>query len=435
MSKKKFVSSLCILQALSCGLCFAEENPTVGKPDIQSVTSLTIAQKPSSHFTSFTGKVTGNKVRLRTTPSLEAYVIREANSGELLSIVDEKDDFYVILPPLGTKGYVFRTFVLDNVVEADRVNIRLYPDTEAPVIGQFQSGEKINAAVSSVNSKWLEVELGNSAHFYISKEYVENAGPIEMVAQKEARKQEAWHLLSSAFHFAQSEIQKPFEEIDLEKVDQNFNHLVRNFGDFPDIIQKTQELGNIIHDAYIQKKIYFLEFKADRTTRSSQDEMKKHFAKLTEIGKELQLEVGVLASMDTNDAAAPLAATFSTADAEIEGNENLSSLTDKMLAWLPFEESLYHMWAAAGGFGTIDEFYKQETGEAIHITGIVEAYNRPVKNRPGDYLLRCESLPQAFLYSTKVNLQDKIGKKVTIVVTPRPNHNFAFPAYFVHSIE
>jgi hypothetical protein len=40
-------------------------------------------------------------------------------------------------------------------------------------------------------------------------------------------------------------------------------------------------------------------------------------------------------------------------------------------------------------------------------------------------------LPIAYLYSTQVDLQGKVGQAVTLQAAPRPNHHFAFPAYFV----
>ncbi|MCH9625881.1 MAG: hypothetical protein S4CHLAM123_10660 [Chlamydiales bacterium] len=110
-------------------------------------------------------------------------------------------------------------------------------------------------------------------------------------------------------------------------------------------------------------------------------------------------------------------------------------LTDKMLVWQPLEESLFHLWAAVNSDQDMEEFYQQEEQGATLLSGIVEPYNRPVKNRPGDFLLKSDALPIAFLYSTKVNLEQFVGKKVTVIGAPRPNHNFAFPAYFVLDVE
>ena len=55
--------------------------------------------------------------------------------------------------------------------------------------------------------------------------------------------------------------------------------------------------------------------------------------------------------------------------------------------------------------------------------------------KPGDFVLRDGDLPIGYLYSTQVNLDSLVGKRATLIVTPRPNNNFAFPAYYVLSVE
>lgn len=436
MKRNVFVQTFCCIYGVTTlflPLLLADGQK--GESSFESKTvALTLAKKASS-LAPFTGKVIGNKVRLRTAPSMEAYVVRETLPGEYFSVVDETDQFFAILPPKGTKGYVFRTFVLDNIVEADKVNIRLYPDIEAPVIGQLHSGDRISAVISDVNNKWLEIDLDQSAQFYISKEYIENVGPLEILIQKEARKQEAWHFLSSAFHLAQSEIQKPFEEIDLERVDSTFDRFVQDYADFPEMISKAQQIIGIIHDAYIQKKISFLELRTHRKDVSSEEELKNQLTKLLNVGYELQQHVAIsLPTAIIEENRSTVAMDFGETREDNTAIKQNELFTDKMLVWLPFEESLYHMWAASGGDGNLEDFYQEEHQGSIELTGIIEPYNRPVKNRPGDYILRCNNLPVGFLYSTKVNLQDMVGKQVTIIAAPRPNNNFAFPAYFVHSL-
>ncbi len=52
----------------------------------------------------------------------------------------------------------------------------------------------------------------------LPKNTLRKLGPVEMIAQIEKRNQEAAHRLSSAFLFAQAEIQKSFEQIDLDSI-------------------------------------------------------------------------------------------------------------------------------------------------------------------------------------------------------------------------
>ncbi len=379
-----------------------------------------------ANFEPFTAKVTGTKVRLRTQPSLEGHVVRETACGEMFAVTGEVEGFYAITPPKGTKGYVFRTFVLDGTVEGEHVNVRLYPDIEAPIIAQLNTGDKINPIVSDVNNKWLVIDLPSTATFYLAHEYIEKIGPVELLAKLEARHKEATHCLNSVFLYAQSEIQKPLQQIDLDSINKRFVELQTSYSDLPEIVESAQEASHLLQDVYVQKKIAFLESKAEQTASVFEVDP-VHLEKLAALGIDIparhgELDVGRIAHAASN--------TLGLATTIGDG-----TITDKMLVWKPLEQSIYHLWAVAHGESSMEEFYKTEQDNAIFLSGIIEPYNRPVKNLPGDYLIRCDNHPIAFLYSTKIDLQRLVGRNVTIMATPRPNNNFAFPAYFVLSVE
>ena len=106
-----------------------------------------------------------------------------------------------------------------------------------------------------------------------------------------------------------------------------------------------------------------------------------------------------------------------------------------MKLWDPIEESLYLSWTNINENKSQRDYYEEQKLAAIEISGIVEPYNTPVKNKPGDYILRDKDMPLGYIYSTQVNLQSLVGKHVKLVAAPRPNNNFAFPAYYVLSVE
>jgi hypothetical protein len=108
-----------------------------------------------------------------------------------------------------------------------------------------------------------------------------------------------------------------------------------------------------------------------------------------------------------------------------------------MIGWLPREQELYQTWAAQNNNRSEDEFYHEQRQDAISIRGIIEPYTRAINNKPGDYILinRASHLPIAYLYSTQIDLQNSVGHEVSLQAVPRPNNNFAIPAYFVLGIE
>jgi len=354
------------------------------------------AEKP---FSPFTGKIKAKKVRLRVNADLDSQIIKELNKDEMLSIIGEKGDFWAVEAPSELKAYVFRSFVLENTIEGNRVNVRLEPDLDAPIIAHLSSGDKVQGIISPTNSKWLEINPPASTRFYVAKEFVSNIGGLEVKQQHEKRKKNAQHMLESASHMSKIEMHKAFDEIDIERVTHKYNVIINEYHDFPEYVEQAKESLASLQESYVQKKIAFLESK----NSLAEEMIVMPHESLTKNIKE-------------KEAKQPEA-------------------TDKMKLWEPIEESLYLTWTRMNEDRTLQEFYDEQKINAVAVSGILEAYASPVKNKPGDFILKDKDLPVAYLYSTQINLQDMIGKKVTVVGTPRPNNNFAFPAYFVLSVE
>lgn len=397
--------------------------------------ALAPVQKPPFH--SFTGKIVKNKVRLRTQPNLDAPIVKEFSKGDMLIISGETNDFYVTQPPAGTKAYVFRTFILDNVVEGSKVNIRLEPDLESPVIGQLNIGDKVEGTISSVNNKWLEIPPPNNMRFYVAKEFVEKVGGPDMLSKVEKRKQEVYVKFEDALHQSQQELTKQYDQINLEHILRNFNQLMAEYPDFPEYSMKAREAMKEAQEGYLEKKISYLEAQTRKATESlnarnqqlaqdMHDQQHRFQDRLKEMEDKLEKQ-----KTEVISEAVKQQQQLSQKEASPD------EVTAKMAQWSPQEESLYQEWQKGHQGGSLDDFYAEQDKAAIVLKGLIEPYNRLVKNKPGDFVLvnRGNNLPVAFLYSTKVNLQNKIGQEVVIKVVERPNNNFAFPAYFVLSAE
>lgn len=379
---------------------------SVHTEELKTPAETEISQKP---FTSFTGKVTRNKVRMRNKPSLEGQIIRELSKGDMLIVVGETDDFYAILPPADVKAYVFRTFVLDNQIEGNHVNVRISPDLDAPVIAQLNSGDKIDGSISSQNSKWFEISPPVSAKFYICKDYLEKIGDEHLMAAIAKRRKEVNDLLQTSYQASQEELQKPFPEISLDGLLKNYQLIVDDYSDFPDQAGRAKELAAQLQEQYLSKKIAYLE------------------AKAAENGALAKKSEEAIPSQDA-----------SLAKEEIEEAIPYTSLESEVQnPWLSKERSIYEAWANTNGGGSFDDFYTAQKNGAVVLQGVLESYKRPLKNRPGDYMLvsKVSSLPIAYLYSTRVNLEEQLGSNVTLVAVERPNNYYAYPAYFVISLD
>lgn len=349
-------------------------------------------------FTPFTGKVKGRKVRLRLKADLDSHIIKELNKSELLSIIGEKDNFWVVEPPSGIKAYVFRSFVLDNIVEGNHVNVRLHPSLEAAVIGQLNAGEKLqNCSICARNNKWLEIPAPSSMRFYVSKDFIEFAGGPELKAKTDAKRLAAEQILDAASLLSKAELRKSFDEIDIDRITQSYQTLINEYAEFPEYVEQAKESLASLQENFAQKRLAYQESNVSEEKIAAPSKQQ---------------------------------GTVETFSAQIA-----KEATDRMKLWEPVEESLYLTWSCFNGDKNIDQFYEEQQISAVALTGILEAYTAPVKNKPGDFIVRDKDLPLAYVYSTQVNLQDLVGKKVTLRGAQRPNNNFAFPAYFVLDAE
>ncbi len=350
-------------------------------------------------------------MRIRAKADLESPIIRQMNKNDLLLVVGEEGDFYAIEPMKDTKAYVFRSYVLDQVVEANRVNVRLEPHVDAPIIAQLQVGEKVDGTICSINPKWLEIAPPQGTKFYIAKEYVGNAGGPEYLVTMQKRKAQVEELLSSAYLQAEEECKKDYEEMAPQQAIEQFQKILRNFADFPEAVTQAKEGLALLKETYLNKKIAYLEAKAELTTSEKEEILAKHKAENSELFSE------------------PVKIDPTLWSKRAQKSENLGF-------WDTIEESLYLSWTAFHTGKSFNDYYAEQKANASVLTGTIERYTYDVRNKPGDFILRgAEDAPIAYLYSTKVDLDQFTGKPVTLLVSPRPNNHFAFPAYFVFSIE
>lgn len=390
-------------------------------------------QAPEKPFDKFTGKVAKNKVRLRIQPSLDAPILKELSQGDLLIVVGESEDYYAVQPPEGIKAYVFRTYILDNVVEANKVNVRLEPNLDAPVVTQLSAGDKVEGTISALNSKWLEIAPPSSARFYVAKDFIENIGDAKMMATINKKRNEATQLLNTTYLSSQTEMQKEFPEIRLDTIYTNLNKVITQYPEFTEQANRARELTKVLQDNYLQKKIAYLESKE----KASQEVLASKTSEMSEQVKSQQEKLSQLEQQLSKERAAKRAGLTASGQKAPNLSSPSSGVNVKMTAWVPVEQNLYTAWSQQNGQKTQDEFYQEQGAQAVVLHGIVEPYTRVIKNKPGDYVLvnQTSHLPIAYLYSTMVNLQDKVGQEITVYGSPRPNNNFAFPSYFVLTVE
>jgi hypothetical protein len=369
------------------------------------------SQKKNDAFKPFTGKVISNKVRLRIKPDLESHVFKQTNKDELVLIVGETQDFYAVMPPPEMKAYVFRSYVLDNIVEASKVNVRLEPNVDAPIIAQLQAGDKVQGYPCPNNHKWMEISLPSSSKLFVAKEFITPVGGPEYISQVEKKKKSATELLSKAFANAEAEVKKSYEDMAPQPVIELFQKVIDQYPEFSSLSQQAREALVHLKETYLQKKIAFLEEKAQLSPTAKEELISRHEEERDEL------------------------LTQENSEEFFSLRNSKNSLCEKLDFWDSVEESLFASWNSFHSGKKKDDFYSEQKANASTVIGRVEAFDKSVKNRPGDYILKTGNSPVAYLYSNSINLDQFVGKEVTLQVSPRPNNHFAYPAYYVLGLE
>lgn len=382
--------------------CFAA-SPQNKNPALQ--------QQIAKAFKPFTGRVTANKVRMRAKADLDSHIISQLTKNDLLLVVGEEGEFYAVEPPKETKAYVFRSYVLDDVVEANKVNVRLEPNPEAPIIGQLEAGVKVQSQICANNHKWLEIAVPANSRFYVSKEFVIHAGGPEYISTMEKRKSQVEELYQSACALAESETQKSYEEMSIFTASDQFQTIIRNYADFPEMLSAAKEALAQLKESYLNKKIAYLEERAELSPTAKEELIAKHNEETKEYFATEQAHPSFWAK-----------------------KKQKSQPTEGKL-WDTLEEALYLSWTAFHTGKKMDDFYAEQKANCNVLTGRLEPYTNPVKEKPGNYILKGSNGPIAYLYSTHVDLEKYVDHDVTITASPRPNNHFAFPAYFVLAVE
>ena len=353
---------------------------------------------------SFTGKLTKDRVRMRLQPSLDSYVFKELNRDDFVLVTAEVDEFYAVMPPKELKGYIFRTYILDGVVEGSKVNVRLEPDVTSPVVTQLNTGDKVNGQPAPQNNKWLQISLPEDVRFYVAKDFVVQEGDATLYTEHEEHQKTLQARLTTLDSTVKTELKKPFSKIELAPIAKELQEIIQKNNDYPQEKEQAEALLLTIQKEYLSKSI---------ETEKPQPIIATSAPTQTE-------------SVQTKSVQVQPAQTEPAKPA-------ITTATNPNSTWKEKEDALI----TASGLANKEAFYAQERSNATTISGIIKPYNSFVKNRPGDFILinPKTNLPHAYLYSTLVDLEHYVNKDVKLKLAPRPNNCFAFDAYFVLNID
>lgn len=348
--------------------------------------SVSLKEETPFAFESFTGKITGTRVRMRLGPSLDGLILKELSQGDLVVVTGEEGDFYAVKPDSTWKGYVYRAYILDNTVEAHNVNLRLEPDTGSPILFRLNQGDRVVGSLCQDNNKWLIVDLPADLRFYVAKSYITKVGDASFYQKTVAKRAQIAAKLDQLEHAVRSELQKPFQDIQLVPLVTDLKTIAAQNQEFPELASRAQVLIQTTQEEYLAR---------------SQ-------------GRSSGQEIAMLPS-------------------RVEQPRPVDALPHRFASCALEDQEKGIVTQAVQSGKTVDTFYQEEASASLDLFGQLIPYERIVRNRPGDFMLvdAKTKVPLAYLYSTKVDLSLYSGQMIKARVSPRPNHHFALPAFFV----
>ncbi len=377
----------------------------------------------------FTGKISGNKVRLRSSPHLNSAVIGELNKDDYVKVIGEQAGFLVIEPPSGMKMYVYRTYVFNQIVDTNNVNVRLSPSLESPTIAQLHAGEKIVGKPSSQNPKWLEIDPPTTAKLYIAKEYVIRAGGEDFLKEQIEKLEKANILLLSTYRDAENELKKPTEDMLIEPLIAKIDSLKETWHTLPEHEKHATALKELLEESSKNKKVAALEAKIESVSAALEARKKKSDELQLKYEMRIQQLENKLHDENSQLIASLEAAQLQNTNLSLPNNEGPSS------KWQMIEQSYQNQWLSKQPALSAQEYQKFQSDHAVNLHGVIKSYEPTTNNAPGDFILLINGLPCAFLYSPFVDLSIVVDKEISLTAVERDNHYFAYPSYCVMQVK
>ncbi len=118
-------------------------------------------------------KVNADNVNLRAGADANKEVVGQVSYDDILYTAgkDESGKWFRVLPPKGTKFYVYEKLIQDGKVSVKTLNVRSGPGINYTKMGEVIRGQDIK--VIEQRNEWLAIEPPENSYLWISTDYLE----------------------------------------------------------------------------------------------------------------------------------------------------------------------------------------------------------------------------------------------------------------------
>lgn len=183
-------------------------------------------------------------VNVRTEPNTDSEIVGKIYDGavaQILSVAGEQDDWFQIVSG-NVEGYIKAEFflygdaaaeVIDEYViryakiQADRLNVREEPSTDAERIGYIDNGEKVKILENL--GDWLKVEYTEGKNGYVAAEYVTIVEEFvyAWTLEEEQAEMDAQKILEERMNAQESEVPEILGQIEFPATSYTSNEELR----------------------------------------------------------------------------------------------------------------------------------------------------------------------------------------------------------------
>ncbi|MDH3345947.1 MAG: SH3 domain-containing protein [Kiritimatiellaceae bacterium] len=122
-------------------------------------------------------KVTGNRVNLREAPQLNALLLGQAMSGDLLTLVDSSHkEWFGVVPPETVPLWVSGEYIQNNNVIPELLNVRSGPSFKHGVVGILHRDDRV--IIRGKKDGWLQIAPTARTTVWVSRKYSEIIGAV-----------------------------------------------------------------------------------------------------------------------------------------------------------------------------------------------------------------------------------------------------------------
>lgn len=205
------------------------------------------AEAKTEKIPPFAGVISGDRVNIRAGGNLNFEILTQLNRDDKVIVLDRSPDWYKIKIPESSAVFISQKYVkrLRGVyqVNADRVNVRAGAGLNYNVIGQLNSGDRIT--VLEKKGDWYRVRPPVDFAAWVYRDFVKYYSTVEGHLRKEKSKKELKKKFAELNAQAAIELNKPPEEAQLQPLLEEYGHFIELYADYPEAVSAGKKLKEL----------------------------------------------------------------------------------------------------------------------------------------------------------------------------------------------